>query len=32
MIKVTDIARDMLGNVLSEHPGKYIRIIVDGVG
>ena len=32
MIQVTDMARDMLGTILAEHPGKYVRIAIDGIG
>ena len=32
MVKITDVARDKLTDVLSENPGKYLRVVVQGVG
>lgn len=32
MVEITDIARDKIKEVLAENPGKYVRIIVSGLG
>ncbi len=32
VIQITDTARDMLSTVLSENPGKLLRIVIDGIG
>ena len=32
MVKITDVARDKLTDVLNENPGKYLRVVVQGVG
>ena len=32
MIKITDAAKEKLEPILSDNPGKYLRIILDGVG
>lgn len=32
MIKITDTAKDMLNTILAEHPGKYLRVVVQGIG
>ena len=32
MVEITDVARDKLKEVLSENPGKYLRIVMEGVG
>jgi len=32
MIKITDTVKDMLTTILAEHPGKYLRVVVQGIG
>ena len=32
MINITDIAKEKLQSILAEHPGKYVRIAVEGIG
>jgi Fe-S cluster assembly iron-binding protein IscA len=32
IIQITDIAKDKLKEVLDENPGKYIRIVIEGIG
>jgi len=32
MVEITDIARDKIKEVLAENPGKYVRIVVSGLG
>jgi Fe-S cluster assembly iron-binding protein IscA len=32
MVEITDVARDKLKEVLNKNPGKYLRIVMDGVG
>ena len=32
MIKITDIARDKLKEVLDSNPGKHLRVIIQGYG
>jgi Fe-S cluster assembly iron-binding protein IscA len=32
MIKITDIAKAKIIEVLNKNPGKYLRVIVDGFG
>ena len=32
MIEITDVAKDKLREVLDGNPGKYLRVIIAGVG
>ena len=32
MVEITDVAKDKLKEVLNENIGKYLRIVVQGVG
>jgi Fe-S cluster assembly iron-binding protein IscA len=32
MVEITDVAKDKLKEVLNENPGKYLRIVMEGVG
>lgn len=32
MIKITDAAREKLKIVLDENPGKYVRVLIRGIG
>jgi len=32
MVKITDVAKDKIKEVLSENPGKYLRIVMQGIG
>ncbi len=32
MIKITDIARDKLKEVLDKNPGKNVRVVIQGFG
>ena len=32
MFEITDAAKDKIQNVLNENDGKYLRIVVQGVG
>lgn len=32
MIKITDAAREKLQIVLDENPGKYLRVLIRGIG
>ena len=32
MVEITDVAKDKLKEVLNENPGKYLRIVVQGIG
>jgi Fe-S cluster assembly iron-binding protein IscA len=32
MVEITDVAKDKLKEVLNENPGKYLRIVMQGIG
>jgi Fe-S cluster assembly iron-binding protein IscA len=32
MVEITDVAKDKIKEVLNENPGKYLRIVMEGVG
>ena len=32
MIEITDLAKDKIQDVLRQNDGKYLRILVDGIG
>ena len=32
MLEITDVAKDKLKEVFNENPGKYLRIVMEGVG
>ena len=32
MVEITDAAKDKINEVLNENPGKYLRIVTQGVG
>ena len=32
MIKITNAAKEKLGPVLEENPGKFLRIVIRGIG
>jgi len=32
MVEITDVAKDKLKEVLNENLGKYLRIVMEGVG
>jgi Fe-S cluster assembly iron-binding protein IscA len=32
MVEITDVAKDKLKELLDENPGKYLRIVMEGVG
>jgi Fe-S cluster assembly iron-binding protein IscA len=32
MVEITDAAKDKIKEVLNENPGKYLRIVMQGVG
>ena len=32
MIKITDTAKEKLDVILAENPGKYLRVVISGVG
>jgi Fe-S cluster assembly iron-binding protein IscA len=32
MVKITDVAKDKIKEVLKENPGKYLRIVLQGIG
>ncbi len=32
MVKITDIARDKINEVLEKNPGKNLRIMIEGFG
>jgi hypothetical protein len=32
MVEITDVARDKLKEVLNKNPGKYLRIVMEGIG
>ena len=32
MMEITDVAKDKLKEVLNENPGKYLRIVMEGIG
>ena len=32
MVEITDLAKDKLKEVLDENPGKYLRIVMQGIG
>jgi hypothetical protein len=32
MIAITDVARDKINEVLKKNPGKYLRVVFEGVG
>ena len=32
MIRITDKAKEKLEEILREHPGKYLRVLVQGIG
>jgi Fe-S cluster assembly iron-binding protein IscA len=32
MVEITDIAKEKLKIVLDKNPGKYLRIVVQGIG
>ena len=32
MVEITDMAKDKLKEVLNENLGKYLRIVMEGVG
>jgi len=32
VVEITDMAKDKLKEVLNENPGKYLRIVMEGVG
>lgn len=32
MLEITDAAKDKIQNVLDENEGKYLRVVLDGMG
>ncbi len=32
MVEITDVAKDKIKEVLNEYPGKYLRIVLEGIG
>jgi Fe-S cluster assembly iron-binding protein IscA len=32
MVEITDMAKDRIKEVLNENPGKYLRIVMEGMG
>ena len=32
MVAITDVAKEKLKELLNKNPGKYLRIVVEGIG
>ena len=32
MVEITDVAKDKIKEVLNGNPGKYLRIVLQGIG